>query len=218
MISVIIPTLNERAHLGRTLQLLAQNSTPHETIVSDGGSEDGTPQIAAEYGASVLSISIASRAAQMNRAAEKARGSILLFLHADTCVSDVSLGQIERALETPQVVGGGFSRRFDTKSRFLAFTCWLATLRCRTTGLFLGDQAMFIRRVAFERLNGFKNMTVFEDLDLSRRMRRAGKVVTLFPGVCSSARRFERKGPLRTTCSDLWLTCCYFARTARDEK
>src|SRR5262249_30035908 len=70
----------------------------------------------------------------------------------------------------------------------------------------------------FESLGGFKPMKVFEDLDFSRRLGRRGKVVTLYPGVVSSARRFARRGPVRTTWSDVWQTCHYLAHSGEQER
>ena len=214
VISVIIPTLNEGSYLGATLQRLAQNAPQHEIIVSDGGSTDETVQIARQHGAKIIAGVLASppatgRALQMNSGARAATGEILLFLHADTYLRSTSLSQIETALQNPAAVGGGFARRFDSHSPFLWFSCWLATWRCRKLGWFLGDQAIFVRRTVFDRLQGFRDMPVFEDLDFSRRLARAGKVVTISPGIVCSARRFYQRGPLLTTCRDFWLTCRY---------
>jgi GT2 family glycosyltransferase len=153
---------------------------------------------------------------QMNSAAQLAAGDTLLFLHADTQVRNTSLAQIETALQNPGAIGGGFARRFDSGSLFLEFTCRLATVRGRYLGWFLGDQGIFVRRTVFDRLHGFKEMLVFEDLDFSRRLARAGKVVTISPGIVSSARRFGRRGPFLTTFSDFWLTCRYLAGRKAD--
>jgi len=211
VISVIIPTLNESGYLGATLQRVAQNATKHEVIVSDGGSKDETVQIATQHGVRIIAVSppAAGRAVQMNSGARVATCEILLFLHADTHLRSTSLSQIETALQNPAAVGGGFARRFDSGSAFLRFSCCLATWRCRKWGWFLGDQAIFVRRTVFDQLQGFRNMPLFEDLDFSRRLTRAGKVVTISPGIICSARRFRQRGPLLTTCRDFWLTCRY---------
>ncbi len=187
VISVIIPTLNESGYLGDTLQRVAQNATKHEVIVSDGGSKDETVQIATQHGVRIIAVSppVAGRAVQMNSGARVATCEILLFLHADTHLRSTSLSQIETALQNPAAVGGGFARRFDSGSAFLRFSCCLATWRCRKWGWFLGDQAIL------------------------RRLTRAGKVVTISPGIICSARRFRQRGPLLTTCRDFWLTCRY---------
>lgn len=209
MISVIIPTYQEASHLPATLESIARNRAPHEVLVVDAGSSDGTGALAREKGAQVLSEIRQHRAVQMNAGAQQARGDIFLFLHADTRLAPTALTSMETALENPAIVGGGFARRYDSGSLFLRATCLLAEARSRLSGWFLGDQAMFLRRETFQSLNGFREIALFEDLDFSRRIRAAGRVVTLRPPVVSSARRFERRGPLRTTLSDFQLTLLY---------
>lgn len=209
MISIIIPTHNEATQLPRTLKAVAANSKQFELIVVDAGSDDVTAQLAAAGGAIVIQNLQRNRGSQMNLGASSARGDSLLFLHADTLLPATALARIETAMENPAIVGGGFARRYDSGSPFLRLTCLLAEARSRLSGWFLGDQAMFVRREAFQSLNGFREFALFEDLDFSRRMRGAGQVVTLRPPVVSSARRFERRGPLRTTLADFQLTLRY---------
>src|SRR5438874_7524618 len=95
VVSVIIPALNEAAHLAQTLTCVLANSTRHEVIVVDGGSEDCTLAIAAAAGARTMSAPGPNRAAQMNLGAHKAIGPVFLFLHADTTIGNTSLAQIE---------------------------------------------------------------------------------------------------------------------------
>lgn len=217
MISVVIPTLNEAAQLGLTLECVSANGIPHEIVVADGGSQDATLEVAARHQVKTVRAPGRGRSLQMNLGAQNCEGDVLLFLHADTRLRPSSLTQILGALRAPSVVGGGFARRFDTESLFLRFTCALTTWRCRAFGWFLGDQAIFVRTKVFQELGGFRPMTAFEDLDFSRRLARTGKVVTLSPGVVSSSRRFARRGALRTTCHDLFLTCQYLAASRRWE-
>jgi len=151
------------------------------------------------------------RARQMNFGAAEARGRILLFLHADTLLPAGALSKIVEAIDRRGAVGGGFSRRYRSRSLTLALTCRLADLRNRFFGWHLGDQAIFVRRDVFEQLGGFLDIPIFEDLDFSRRLRAAGRIVSLQPPVLSSARRFAGKGPLRTTFDDLRLTRRFLA-------
>ena len=152
---------------------------------------------------------VSQRATQMNLGARKALGDVLLFLHADTLLPATALECIESRLRNPGVVGGAFARCYNPASAFLNATCFLGEMRSRISGWFLGDQAMFVRREVFERLGGFRDYDLFEDLDFARRMRREGRVVTLRPPVISSARRFTEDGAIRKTLSDLWLTFRY---------
>jgi len=211
LISVIIPTLNEGDHLGQALKLLAENAALHEVIVSDGGSRDDTLKIATDHGANAVASPQKGRAVQMNHGAGIATGETFLFLHADTRMRSSGLSEIEIALKNLTVVGGAFARAFDSESLFLKFTCSIARWRSQTFGWFFGDQAIFVRRTIFQELRGFRELPLCEDLDFSRRMGRAGKVVTITPAIVSSARRFEKRGPFVTTCHDCWLTCRYLA-------
>jgi hypothetical protein len=150
-----------------------------------------------------------NRASQMNHGRRLARGDVLLFLHADTLIARVALTKIIDALRRRQVVGGAFARRYASRSVFLLATCLLTEIRGKAFGWFLGDQAIFVRRDVFDSLGGFRELEIFEDLDFSRRMKRVGRVMTLRPPVVSSARRFSRRGPVRTTLADIWLTYRY---------
>ena len=192
-----------------TLDALQRNDRAHEVIVVDAGSFDATVDIALENGARVVSSNVKQRAAQMNLGAESARGSVFLFLHADTRLPKDALARIRSTTARSRVVGGGFARRYDSPSRFLRVTCALAGMRTRLSGWFLGDQAIFVRREVFNILGGFRDLNLFEDLDFSRRMRGEGRVVTLRPAVISSARRFSLCHPWRTTLSDLRTTWRY---------
>ena len=212
MISVVIPTLNEAGNLPRSIAAVRANASACELIVVDAGSADPTRELANNLGASVLECAVSQRATQMNLGARRSTGDTILFLHADTLLPAEGLARIEHALTQPQVGGGGFSRRFDSRSVFLRLSCLLAEFRNRTIGWFLGDQAIFVRRALFFQLGGFRPIDQFEDLDFSRRLAATSKLVTLRPPVVSSARRFHREGPFGRTLSDLRLTIAYVKR------
>jgi rSAM/selenodomain-associated transferase 2 len=209
VISIIIPAFNEAEQLPGTLASIAAQGVALEIIVVDAHSTDATASISQGFGAHLLESGRRQRGAQMNAGARAAHGEVLLFLHADTRLAPGSLANLETALAQRIVLGGGFARRYDIPSPLLRGTCALAELRTRCFGWFLGDQAMFVRRSVFQQLGGFREWDSFEDLDFSRRLARAGRVVTLRPPVVSAARRFATQGPLRTTWRDLCLTARY---------
>ena len=209
MISIVIPACNEAAHLPATLASVRAQTEQHAVIVVDALSTDATCAVAEEGGARVIASTHRQRAAQMNAGACAALGEFLLFLHADTLLAPGALTKMVRAFRDPATLGGGFARRYDAPSAVLRLTCALAEVRTRCCGWFLGDQAMFVRRSAYEELGGFREWDVFEDLDFSRRLARAGRVVTLRPPVISAGRRFSKRGAMRTTWSDLCLTARY---------
>jgi rSAM/selenodomain-associated transferase 2 len=209
VVSIIIPTLNEAHLIVATLDAIGANTAPHEVIAVDGGSSDGTTELAEKRSDRLLRAAARNRATQMNEGRRLAKGDALLFLHADTLIAPVALEKIAKALSRREIVGGAFARRYASQSIFLRITCLLAELRGKMFGWFLGDQAMFVRTEVFDALGGFKEWEIFEDLDFSRRMKRIGRVMTLRPPVVTSARRFSSRGAVGTTLSDLWLTCRY---------
>src|SRR6516225_3938968 len=149
MVSVIVPVHNEANYLSATLDSVADSKAQKEVIVVDAGSVDGTLELAGQKATRLLISSRRQRAHQMNLGARHARGSILLFLHADTVLPPEALDHIESSLTKERVIGGGFARRYDSCSWFLRTTCLLAGLRTRLAGWFLGDQAIFVRRSGF---------------------------------------------------------------------
>jgi rSAM/selenodomain-associated transferase 2 len=203
-VSIIIPTRNEAANLPHALASIKACAVETEIIVVDAQSTDDTVSTARNAGCQVIENAPASRPRQMNLGARASSAPLLLFLHADT---RLPLHGLDRALARlaadPSVVGGAFARRFDSPSLFLKITCTLASLRSRWWGLFLGDQAIFARRVSFDALGGFdESLPQCEDLDFSQRLRRLGPITLITPPVISSARRFECLGPFKTTLRD----------------
>ncbi|MGI8430694.1 MAG: TIGR04283 family arsenosugar biosynthesis glycosyltransferase [Chthoniobacterales bacterium] len=214
-ISIVIPVANEAAELPACRARIG--GVPHEVIVVAAGSEDATAAVARDAGCLVLAAPERQRARQMNLGAAEARGRILLFLHADTWLPPGALGKILAAIDRNGAIGGGFSRRYRSRSLTLALTARLATVRNRLFGWHLGDQAIFVRRDVFSALGGYREIPIFEDLDFSRRLRARGRTVTLMPPVSSSARRFTEAGPLRRTLADLRLTSRYLAGVAPND-
>ena len=189
MLSIIIPTLNEAHSIGATLDAVAEVRGHTEVIVVDGGSLDGTVEIARGRGARVIRGE-RGRGAQMHAGASAAHGEALWFLHADTLPPADSAVRIFEALKEHAVVGGNFDVRFDGAGRAARFLTWLYP-RLRKLGLCYGDSAVFVRREDYERAGGFQPFPIFEDLDLIRKLRRRGRIVHLSATVITSSRRFE---------------------------
>jgi rSAM/selenodomain-associated transferase 2 len=196
-ISIIIPTYNEASRIQATLKTCLPTAGI-ETIVVDGGSDDGTAEIAAALGTKVFS-SQKGRGRQMNLAAQRASGEILLFLHADTHLPEGFAHKVAVALENPDIAGGAFRLRIDGNALSFRLIELGVLLRSRILKAPYGDQALFVRSETFERLNGFKEMPILEDLDLVRRLRKMGRLTILDACVVTSARRWNEVGRLRTT-------------------
>ena len=167
-------------------------------ILVDGGSDDATMQVAARFSGVRLLTSPRGRARQMNAGARAARGDILLFLHADTWLPEEALGAVSAAFEDARVVGGRFDVRFDSPRPVLRMISFFMNLRSRASGISTGDQAIFVRREVFETMGGYLDMPLMEDIELTRRLKRQGRLAALPSRVTTSARKWEREGALRT--------------------
>lgn len=202
--AVVIPALDEASRVAAAVAS-AQAAGAREVWVVDGGSRDGTPSRAADAGARVLQAP-RGRAAQMNAGAAAAQADALLFLHADTVLPPDALRVAAAALRDG-AAGGVFRLRFDTPSpllRLYAAATWLPWGR-----LAFGDRALFCSREAFGRAGGFPPVAAFEDLELVRRLRRAGRFAFVPLEVTTSARRFVRNGTLAQQLRNLCLWIRY---------
>lgn len=189
-VSVIIPTLNEAAHIEQTLETAAAQPGPHEFIVADGGSTDATRDIAAPY-AHVFDAPT-GRAYQMNAGAARATGDVLLFLHADSLLPPNALSIIRRTLQAPTFEGGAFRLTFDRFSPLLSFYSFCTHFPFPS--LCFGDRGLFVRRSVFEEVGGFPDQPIFEDLELVKTLHRRGGFRFLPQAVSTSSRRFEAHG------------------------
>jgi rSAM/selenodomain-associated transferase 2 len=192
-VSVIVPILDEAKILPRALQRLGELRGVHEVIVVDGGSRDRGPDIAAAWPGVTLLRAARGRALQANAGAHRASGDVLLFLHADVALPTDAVEWVAWALREEAVVAGAFRTwtEADGETRpFWSPLLHLADMRSRYSGLPYGDQAMFVRREVFHTVGGFPELPLMEDLELSRRLRRAGRVATVPASVRVSGRRF----------------------------
>ena len=207
-LSVIVPTLNERACLAATLDALTL-APGDELIVADAGSTDGTPDIARRFTSQVYQ-SPRGRARQMNHGARHARGDVLLFLHADTLLPADGLDAVRRALQQPGTVGGAFRLIITPPTPALRLVAWGTNLRSRFGGLPYGDQALFVSRRVFEDLGGYDDVPFMEDVRLVQALRRRGRLTILPQTVATSGRRWQRDGVLFTTVRNIALMTLYF--------
>ena len=195
-LSVIVPALDEEHAIGTTLARVRRASV-HEVIVVDGGSRDRTLAVATPAADRVLRAP-AGRAVQMNAGAAAASGDALLFLHADTLLPLGFDRAIAEALADPAIVGGRFDVHLEGASFWLPLVATGMNWRSRWSGIATGDQAIFVRRAVFESLGGYPAVPLFEDVRFTAALKRRGRMACLRARVVTSARRWERRGALRT--------------------
>jgi rSAM/selenodomain-associated transferase 2 len=213
-ISVIVPVLNEAQGISESLAALAPlRARGHEVIVVDGGSSDATAALA--HGAADRVVSAPrGRASQMNAGAALACGEVLVFLHADTRLPEGAGARILQGLAASGRAWGRFDVRIEGASVFLPVIAFFMNLRSRVTGIATGDQAIFVRRDAFERAGRFPSLELMEDIALSRSLKGVSRPLCLADKAVTSGRRWERHGVLRTVFLMGWLRLAFFLGAA----
>jgi rSAM/selenodomain-associated transferase 2 len=205
MISVIIPTLNEEKHINGCIESILAEGTDCEIIVVDGGSADRTVELANGYEGVRVVRAGRGRGLQMNRGALSANGSVFLFLHADTRLEGGWSRDVDAALSDNAVAAGAFTLRIKGDERHFRLIELSVKVRCAVFGLPYGDQGIFVRREVFEKLGGYRDIPLMEDVDLARRMKGTGRIVLLPGKAVTSARKWSREGWLRVSLMNQFL-------------
>ena len=207
MISVIIPTLNEAGNILQTIESVRQQDRGAEIVVADGGSVDGTPEIVRPHARVIHSRR--GRAVQMNAGARCAAGDVLLFLHGDSRLAPGAMAKMRQTLDNPRIAGGSFTLVFDVDNFWLRFYAFCSTIDCLCFRY--GDQGIFVRPIIFERMQGYAEIPLMEDIDLMRRLPRYGRRVLIrdYP-VTTSARRFVEHGIVRQEALNVALAAAWF--------
>ncbi len=213
-ISVIIPTLNEAKTLEKMLSRLQSELKSQELIVVDGGSTDTSVCIAKRYGRVV--VSERGRAKQLNAGATAATGDIFIFLHADIWLEPGAFDAVARALASGYV-GGGFRQKIDGKNILYRLIEKAGDIRGKYLKVFYGDSGIFLTRANFEKIGGFPNVSILEEMEFSKALRRLGKTTLLTPCIHISARRWETRGIVRTTLKNWLITLLYFIGVAPEK-
>jgi rSAM/selenodomain-associated transferase 2 len=209
-LSIIIPVLNEGEAIAAALDALAVlRALGAEVIVVDGGSRDATIQRARPRADRVI-LAPRGRALQMNAGAKKAAGDVLLFLHADTNLPPDADHVVLSGLERSGHAWGRFDVKIEGRSPVLRVIAWLMNIRSRLTGIATGDQAMFVRRAAFQAAGGFPAIPLMEDIALCKRLKRVSRPLCLRERVTSSGRRWETHGVFHTMLLMWRLRLAYF--------
>ena len=207
-IAAIIPTLDESEMIVRTIES-CRAAGIDDIIVVDGGSSDGTVELASSAGARVTEAP-RGRASQMNAGARVASADVLCFLHADTRLPAMASTQITDSLSDPTVSAGAFKYGVGAAQDVADMVNEAAgDLRYTLFGLPYGDQALFCRRQDFEDLGRYTEIPVMEDYELSERMREFGRIATAPGSVESSTRGWREHGLARMTITNMGVIAGY---------
>ncbi len=214
-ISFIIPALNEADMIVFFLQSLQYlREQGHELILVDGGSEDNTVTLAAPWVDQLLRTA-KGRARQQNHGAAMARYPCLVFLHADTLFSMACYHGLLDSLNTcikeqNEYFWGRFQVKFDDQRLIFGVIATMMNWRSCISAIATGDQAIFVSRRLFERVGGFDDLALMEDIALSRKMKQIVRPLCLRQKVVTSARRWQNRGIVKTILTMWWLRLQFF--------
>lgn len=206
-ISVVIPVINEAPIVGQAIER-AWQAGADEVLVVDGGSNDGTVEIAGQSRCQFLQ-SETGRSPQQNAGASSATGDVLLFLHVDNWLEPGSVDQIRQALDDPKAQCGAFQQHIAARGPCYRVLEWGNALRVRWRGLAYGDQGIFVRRELFEQLGRFPDAPLMEDLIFMRQARRATWPILLTGPLHVNPRRWQQHGVIRQTIRNWLLITAY---------
>jgi rSAM/selenodomain-associated transferase 2 len=197
-LTIIVPMLNETAQLPDLLSHLKKFQHTHcEVLLVDGGSNDGSTELANAAGFTLLHTSC-GRASQMNFGAKQAQGNVFLFLHADTRLPLNAYDILAKAVASHKAHWGRFDVVISGESQLLNMIAWFMNTRSRLTGIATGDQAIFVTRKLFESVGGFPEQLLMEDIELSTQLKKYSHPACLTEKVITSGRRWETQGIWKT--------------------
>ncbi len=198
LVSILVPTLDEARELPSLLDALGALPGRWELVVADGGSSDATAALARAHSAAPIVLEAGGgRAAQLNAAARRATGDVLLFLHADSRLPCDAYASLAEAFRTPGVAGGNFALRFDGDGAFERVLGAVYRFQ-RRHGYYYGDSSVWLRRETYDALGGYREIPIMDDYDLVRRLERFGRTRCLPGPATTSARRWRAMGIART--------------------
>ncbi|MEM7292025.1 MAG: TIGR04283 family arsenosugar biosynthesis glycosyltransferase [Pseudomonadota bacterium] len=210
VLSIIVPTLNEAGSISELLDSLASDrAVGAEVIVVDGGSTDNTAALASEGADCVLRVP-RGRANQLIAGADRARGEILWFLHADSQIPPGSGRAICAAVGRRSHVWGYFPARLKSHKAAIAVVSWTLAWRVRLTRLPTGDHGVFVTRSLYREIGGMPALSLMEDVVLGKRLRRHSNPIRMPLELETSARRWEQAGVVSTVLRMWALRLLYF--------
>jgi len=216
-LSIIIPTYNEAATVGKLVPYLLQHggSTVSDLIVSDGGSNDNTMPLAQLAGATAVLSPGKGRASQMNYGANLAKGDVFYFLHAD-CLPPKSFADDIRKMVENGYDLGRYRTKFDSHKTMLTLNAWFTRF-----DFFIcmgGDQTLFIKKTLFQQCSGFNEaMKIMEEYEFCERARQKGRYKILNGDVLVSARKYDTNGWLKVQLANAKIMWMYEKGASQQE-
>jgi rSAM/selenodomain-associated transferase 2 len=209
-VSIIIPVLNEGQYLKCLLESIqCWRHEGHEIILVDGGS-DNKNNVSLEFLVDKKLKAPPGRALQMNEGSRHAQHEILFFLHADSNLAGNSISAIIQGLQKSKNVWGRFNIKLSGSHWMLRIIEKMMNIRSRVTGIATGDQGIFVYRKVFNQINGYANIELMEDIEISKRLKKISQPVCLTSQITTSSRKWEQKGIVKTMVLMWFLRLAFF--------
>lgn len=213
-LAIVIPVYNEAKILAKTLKML-DKLTVEEIIFVDGGSTDSSKTLISKAGHTCLQSGL-GRGQQMNFGTKSSQSDIILYLHVDTSISSSNISNIKKSYNHG-FISGRFDVTFTNKSLSYSIISFFINLRSRVSNISTGDQAIFVRRDVMEQLGGYPEIALMEDVALSKRLKRLGRMISLRDKIITSSRRWEENGPVKTVLLMWKIRFLYWAGVSPDK-
>lgn len=217
LLSVIIPVLNESGNIEETLKSLQPlMDEGHEVIIVDGGSCDDTILKCKKYTANIL-VSKKGRAIQMNYGAASASNNVLVFLHADILVPSNFSQIITQAIAYKNKQWGFFRVKLSSDNILLKIVSYFMNARSCLTSIATGDQTIFVTKSLFNKINGFENIALMEDIEISKNLKQHTKPYCAKSYITASSRKWKQEGVIRTILLMWKIRLFYFFGVSTDD-
>ena len=191
-ISIIIPTINEANNLPLLLSDLLTTYKEGEIIIVDCGSEDRTIDVAKIYGAKVYRSKEKNRGLQLDIGAKNSKGEWLIFLHADTRLTNDWFRKINSVLMGDKNYIYYFKFKINNKKIVYRVLEILVNFRSQFFKQPYGDQGLIIHRSTYFKNNGFRKIPIMEDVDFLRRLNNKKDLKQLNLPIFISSRKWDR--------------------------
>jgi len=211
-ISIVIPVLGEEKRINTIIDHLndINNDSLIEIIVVDGDQEGSTIR---EINSNEIMklISEKGRGKQMNCGAKCVSGKIVLFVHSDTFLPIDAYDKIITSMINEELVGGSFSLGIHSNKKIYSVIAYCASLKHRITRVPYGDQSLFFRNTFFKEIEGYKEMPLFEDVEIMKRIKRLKRRIVILPEkTMTSPRKWQNDGVMFAVLRNLCLQILYF--------